>query len=146
VGVKDGDTIQALHDGRAETVRLRAIDCPEKNQPWGKRAKEFTSKLVFGRHVEIVGDHQDRYGRTLAMVYCNGKCVNSELVRNGLAWRYKKSETPDYGLRMLEFKARALGIGLWSEKDPIYPGDWRKMRRFHAPAGIAEALDMLRRR
>ena len=30
VGVIDGDTIEVLHNGQAERMRLNAIDCPEK--------------------------------------------------------------------------------------------------------------------
>lgn len=51
VGISDGDTISVLHNGRAEKIRLNGIDCPEKQQPFGQRAKQFTSKLVFGKEV-----------------------------------------------------------------------------------------------
>lgn len=30
VSVKDGDTIEVLHNKRAEPIRLTGIDCPEK--------------------------------------------------------------------------------------------------------------------
>ena len=32
VKVSDGDTIQVMHNGKAEKVRLAEIDCPEKQQ------------------------------------------------------------------------------------------------------------------
>ena len=35
VKVSDGDTVQVLHDGKAVTIRLVGIDCPEKAQPFG---------------------------------------------------------------------------------------------------------------
>ena len=35
VGVIDGDLIRVMPDGKAET----GIDCPEKKQPFGRRAK-----------------------------------------------------------------------------------------------------------
>lgn len=41
--VSDGDTINVMHDGKTEKIRLYAIDCPEKGQAFGKRAKKFTS-------------------------------------------------------------------------------------------------------
>ena len=43
VGVIDGDTIDVLHNGQAERIRLNGIDCPEKKQAYGKKAKQFTS-------------------------------------------------------------------------------------------------------
>jgi len=39
VGVSDGDTITVTHDGKGEKIRLYGIDCPEKRQAFGKRAK-----------------------------------------------------------------------------------------------------------
>ena len=48
VGVTDGDTIKVLHNGKAEKIRLHGIDCPEKAQPFGTKAKQFTSEMVFG--------------------------------------------------------------------------------------------------
>ena len=32
VSVLDGDTLEVLHHQRAERIRLRGIDCPEKGQ------------------------------------------------------------------------------------------------------------------
>ena len=55
VRVLDGDTIEVLHAGRGERVRLAEIDCPEKSQAFGQRAKQFTSELVFGKEVAELG-------------------------------------------------------------------------------------------
>jgi len=41
VAVSDGDTIKVMHEGRAVKVRLHGIDCPEKKQPFGTKAKKF---------------------------------------------------------------------------------------------------------
>ena len=32
VSILDGDTIEVLHNNRAERIRLNGIDCPEKGQ------------------------------------------------------------------------------------------------------------------
>src|SRR5439155_20848045 len=53
VGVLDGDTIDVLHNGLPERIRLNGIDCPEKAQPYGRRAKEATSDVAFGRDVTV---------------------------------------------------------------------------------------------
>ena len=39
VRVIDGDTIEVLHHGQAERIRLNGIDCPEKGQAYGTRAR-----------------------------------------------------------------------------------------------------------
>src|SRR5437867_8276417 len=48
VRILDGDTIEVLHNTRAERIRLNGIDCPEKGQPYGQEAKQAASDLVLG--------------------------------------------------------------------------------------------------
>ncbi len=91
VGVSDGDTITVLHNGKGERIRLHGIDCPEKRQAFGNRAKQFTSTLVFGKTVTVQALDQDRYGRTVGVVLLpDGRSLNHELVRAGLAWMYPR--------------------------------------------------------
>ena len=45
VSVLDGDTIEVLHNNRAERMRLNGIDCPGKGQAYGQRAKHATAAL-----------------------------------------------------------------------------------------------------
>ena len=40
VSIIDGDTLEVLHNRHPERIRLSGIDCPEKGQAYGKRAKE----------------------------------------------------------------------------------------------------------
>ena len=50
VGVKDGDTIVVLlKNNETQTLRLAEIDCPEKSQSFGMKAKQFTSSQVYGK-------------------------------------------------------------------------------------------------
>ena len=48
-GVLDGDTLEVLHHEHPERIRLNGIDCPEKGQAYGKREKQASSELVFGK-------------------------------------------------------------------------------------------------
>jgi endonuclease YncB( thermonuclease family) len=75
VRVLDGDTIEVLHSNRAERFRLNGIDCQEKGQAYGKRAKQAAAELVFGK---------DKYRRTLADALLPDRTnVNHALVRDG---------------------------------------------------------------
>lgn len=47
--------MRVLHEGRAKQVRLNGIDCPELGQAFGRRAKQFTSQLAFGKEVVVRG-------------------------------------------------------------------------------------------
>lgn len=126
VGVKDGDTIEILYEGRSQTIRLVDIDCPEKKQAFGMIAKQFTSDFCFGKVVKVESaGSRDRYDRVLGTVYYNDKCLNQELVKNGLAWHYKKYSHKKI-FDDLEREAREKGIGLWSDKNPTPPWDFRR--------------------
>lgn len=126
VGVIDGDSIKVLNEGKEEKIRLVGIDCPEKKQSFGRRAKEFTSAQSFGKKVLVRDSGRDRYGRTLAEVILpDGRSLNKELLKAGLAWWFRKY-SHDVSLKTLETDARMKKRGLWAEVNPIPPWDYRK--------------------
>ncbi len=129
VGVSDGDTITVLHNDKGERIRLHGIDCPEKRQAFGNRAKQFTSNLVFAKTVTVQAVDRDRYGRTGGVVLLpDGRSLNHELVRAGLAWMYRRY-TNDQSLSDLEEEARVARRGLWADPHPVPPWEWRKKNR-----------------
>ena len=84
IRVLDGDTIEILHNTHPERVRLSGIDCPEKGQAFGNRAKQAASALIFGKDVILQTHGQDKYGRTLGDVFlADGTNVNHTLVKDG---------------------------------------------------------------
>jgi micrococcal nuclease len=108
VGVFEGDTISAMRHGRAVEVRLAGIDCPEGMQPYGTRAKQYTSEMAFGNEVEVRVKTTDRYGRPVGeVILSDGSNLNKELVFVGLAWWYRKYAPNDLTLKALEAGARA---------------------------------------
>jgi micrococcal nuclease len=121
-----------LHDGREERVRLWGIDAPESKQPWGTRAKQFTGDLAFGKTVTVRVRDIDRYKRTVVeIILPDGRNLNQELVRAGLAWWYRQFAKRDTVLPVLEEEARAAKRGLWADPSPTPPWEWRKTARVH---------------
>jgi endonuclease YncB( thermonuclease family) len=127
--VSDGDTIKVMLNGKAQTIRLYGIDCPEKSQAYGQRAKQYTSGFVFGKAVKVYSKGTDRYGRVLAWVFVDGRCVNADLVSNGLAWWYRQYSPKETKLAQLEAQARAKRLGLWADAAPVAPWDYRRPKR-----------------
>jgi endonuclease YncB( thermonuclease family) len=123
IGVIDGDSITVLHDGKGEQIRLWGIDCPEKHQDFGSRAKNATSVLVFAKVVEVEPVTTDRYGRTVAFVKVGDSLLNEELIRQGLAWVFTRyCDRPlCQGWKALEEEARKAKRGLWSMPKPVAP-------------------------
>jgi endonuclease YncB( thermonuclease family) len=146
VGIADGDTITVLDANRQQhKIRLMGIDAPEKAQPFGQKSKSSLSAMVFNRDVEVIGDKKDRYGRTIGKVMaadpnCNVHAcpkihdVNLMQVMSGMAWwyrQYAKEQPPkdreDY--EVAEFNAKVQRQGLWADKNPVAPWDWRRQKR-----------------
>lgn len=127
VAVLDGDTIEVLHARKTERIRLSGIDCPEKKQAFGQRAKQATSALSFGQQVTILSAGKDRYGRTIATVeLMDGTNLNYELVRQGWCWWYWKYAPNEILLAALEIQAREAKKGLWVDPSPVPPWEYRK--------------------
>ena len=73
---------------------------------------------------------RDRYGRTVGEVLLpDGRSLNRELVRAGLAWWYRRYAPDDQTLEQLEREARAAQRGLWADPNPVSPWKWRVMRK-----------------
>ena len=90
-GFIDGDTLEVLHNHHSERIRLNGIDCPEKFQAYGKRAKQAASKLVYGKEVTLHTFGKDKYGRTTAdVILPDDTNVNHTLVKAGWCWWYRK--------------------------------------------------------
>lgn len=125
VGVHDGDTLTCLTDDKTQIkVRLAEIDAPELRQPYGYKSKQSLSDMCFKKQAELRPQAIDRYRRTVARVICEGTDANAEQVRLGMAWVYVKY-SKDASLPPLQDTARAAGIGLWADPDPIPPWSFR---------------------
>ena len=72
VAISDGDTLTLLvPDGTSYQqvkIRLGEIDTPESKQPYGTRARQALSDLVFGKQTRVVVQDTDRYGRKVDTV------------------------------------------------------------------------------
>jgi micrococcal nuclease len=128
VGIKDGDTVVVLDSlNNQTTLRLAEVDCPEKSQPFGTKAKQFTSDQIYLKTIKYVVTDTDRYGRIIAMIYydTDNKYLSAEIIKAGMGWHYKKYSSSKE-LATLEINARKNKIGLWFDENPIQPAQWRK--------------------
>ncbi len=124
ISIKDGDTIEILVEGKPVKIRLFGIDCPEKKQDFGKVAMQYTSDQCFNQLVRVKSFGKDQFKRILGdVILPDDRNLNQELVRNGLAWRYKHSKNA-YLLELQQEAARKQK-GLWVQKNPVPPWEWR---------------------
>jgi len=124
IGVTDGDTIKVLVNQQPIKIRLHGIDAPERSQAYGRAATQHL-KAILCNPVTVEARTQDRYGRTIAILYCDGKDINAAMVQGGYAWAYQR-----YSLEYVsqEESARKARRGLWQDKHAIPPWQYRSMK------------------
>lgn len=85
IGVKDGDTVVVIDAANNQsTLRLAEVDCPEKAQAFGTKAKQFTSDAVYLKEIKYIVTDTDRYGRSIAKIYYDdNKYLSAEIIKNG---------------------------------------------------------------
>lgn len=128
IGIKDGDTVVVIDSlNNQTTLRLAEVDCPEKNQPFGTKAKQFTSDQVYLKTIKYVVTDTDRYGRSIAMIYydSDNKYLSAEIIKAGMGWHYKRYSTSKE-LEDFEITAKKNKKGLWIDSNPVEPSAWRK--------------------
>ncbi|MES9907196.1 MAG: thermonuclease family protein [Candidatus Thiodiazotropha sp.] len=130
VKITDGDSLVVLVGREQIRIRLSEIDCPERKQPWGSRAKQALAAYSFRKMVNVFPVTEDRYGRTVATIFVDGINVNKAMVQDGHCWVYRRY-VQDINFYDLENEARAARRGLWSipETDRVPPWEWRRKKR-----------------
>ena len=128
VKVVDGDTLHIYNEKGTYKIRLSGIDAPESGQAYGKRAKEHLAYLVAGKQVIAIVNSKDRYGRYVASVKVESKDVCAEMLAAGYAWHYKQYDNNKY-YDDLQCEARKAKRGLWVDKKPQAPWEYRKEQR-----------------
>ena len=126
----DGDTLAVA----GERIRLNGIDAPETGQACGRNGRQWAcgkastqamQRLIGRNEVRCRIGRRDKYGRAIGACFVNGRDLQQELVRQGLALAYRKYSTryvPD------EDEAREAQRGLWSGSF-IEPWRWRRHQK-----------------
>ena len=156
--VLDGDTVLVLRDckrGEPEApgphlrppcrdnkpvkIRLAEIDAPEKAQAGGMESKQSLSGMVLKKQVSVNVQAVDNYGRLVGHLEVNGRSVNEEQVRRGMAWEYSNYHSNKTYIA-LQDEAQLAQRGLWAQVSPMPPWQWRKLHAADAPAPVPAHL------
>lgn len=86
VSVADGDTLSVSNGEQRITLRLAEIDAPERTMPFSQVARRNLVRLCMAATDMLFEPVAiDRYGRTVAHLWCDGRHVNWQQVADGLA-------------------------------------------------------------
>ncbi len=135
VAIVSGDTIKVRDERQVQhTVRLAGIDAPEKFQQYGQRSLDSLRDLVFQRNVAVLIPGNDRSAPRVGKVLVEERDVSLQQLQLGYAW-YSKTRTGQLSVEdqqayaAAESDARTQRAGLWRDKSPIPPWEYRQGRR-----------------
>ncbi|WP_126304061.1 thermonuclease family protein [Neisseria animaloris] len=137
IAVSDGDTVRVVDsNGNKHKIRLAYIDAPELQQAHGTASRDALRETLQGKNVEVTVFETDQYKREVAQVHLkNGQDVNLAQLQQGHAWHYvsiakRKQNAFDYAAyAYAEANARQDSRGLWRNRNPQAPWDYRKAQR-----------------
>jgi micrococcal nuclease len=126
-GIVDGDTIEFKDAATKKKYRFRLIeiDAPERDQPWGSKARKALSKKILRKNVELHVQGRDRDGNMIGRVYYKKRDISRELIDEGHAWVHRQSTAKSI-LVKAEESARSKRLGLWRHENPVSPWNWRR--------------------
>jgi micrococcal nuclease len=129
VKITDGDTLTVLDESKTQhKIRLAGIDAPEKGQAFGTKARENLAAKAFRQTVRVEVIDVDRYRREVGRIFLGERFINMEMVADGFAWRYVQYDKPGE-FTAAEDDAREHSRGLWADRNPMPPWEWRKAKR-----------------
>lgn len=146
--VVDGGTIHVRDlEGAIVKVRLYGIDAPETDkvsqktgrvsrpgQPYGTEAFHALQDKIDTKRVKLEVMAVDRYRQLVSMVWIGSQNVNADMVAEGWAWAYRRYLDTSYASAFinLEEKARREHKGLWQQRNPQPPGEFRKLQKIRS--------------
>ena len=130
--VIDGDTYDVVLDENGELVRIRLawVDAPESDQPFGPEATGWARDALLANQIVLTPQGTDRYGRLVSQVTVRGdhhlSDVASSILRAGLAWVDPAAEERHGSLVEDRELAASEMAGLWADRQPVAPWQWRR--------------------
>lgn len=134
VGITDGDTVTLLDaQHHQHKIRLDGIDAPESGQPFGGASKRHLSGLVFNQVVVAECHKTDRYGREVCRVTVGSTDVCLAQIQAGMAWHFKRYANEQSPLHREQYasaesEAQVKQRGLWADREPVAPWEWRNSK------------------
>jgi micrococcal nuclease len=154
VGVAEGDRITVNSFGTEITVRLYGVAAPQiakvdkftgwskAGQPYAEDAFRALSIKVLHQQVKVeirntVVYKNDPKQVAVAIVFLDGRNINVEMLSDGCGWAYqkfmRKADRPQY--LEAEKQARSRKNGLWRQKNPQPPWDFKPQLKIKAKHG-----------
>lgn len=116
-------------------IDLKKVDCCRKpNSLTGRKPPKPYENSILGKKIDGEAVTRDIYGRIVCRVVCDKRDMSLTMIRQGYAWPYyqyfyRLSPKERAAYKKAALLAKTEGLGLWQEKNPTAPWQWRKDHR-----------------
>ena len=131
LSIGDGDTLRISKGSETASIRLACIDAPEIAQAYGQEARaQLQALLPIGTPVSMRTVDTDRYERTVAELFSQGRNINLSLIQSGHAVAYRQylSNCDSSTYLNAEANAQQSRRAFWSQSNPVMPWDFRRQQ------------------
>lgn len=146
--INDGDTFTQSVEGIEQSsvsYELAYLDAPEREQPYGREAKQYLKDVLLSEKVII-----KKITDSTVELFVNGQSINLAMVSKGYAWASLKIADPAIAKQYTDAQKRATDSlqGIWGLGHGlmIAPWQWRQQGQEKAPSMNYQQQMMLKRR
>lgn len=130
INIADGDTLTLLVGRQHHTLKIAAIDAPERYQAWGDRSRTNLSRLAINQNAVADCSRLDRSGHRICKITVNTVDIGLHQIREGMAWLatqdiHTLSADDQSAYESAELMAKMRRLGLWGETNPVPPWEFR---------------------
>ncbi len=136
--VADGDTFTLqTRNGEKYKVRCQAVDAPELAQEFGEESRSVYNELVYRKTVRVEVDKRDKYERIVGRIWCEDPVtgtwfdVEEIMLKRGMVWHYSRYNDEEKLIRA-QAEAQRNRVGVWTQRNPKKPENWRIQNRENA--------------
>lgn len=132
--IVDGDSLILTDTTHHQwQIRLLGIDAPELTQAFGQNAKTALAAVAMSQSGSADCRLESRPNAPRCIVRVDGKDIGLEMVRAGMAWWDRQNSAQQAtderaAYEHAEFLAKIHRFGLWNDKNPTPPWEWRRGR------------------
>jgi len=122
----DGDTLVVLEEKSRGKSACKGLMLPRRTKPltlWRRKRSQISP---LESRCALLGSRGTNTIVCPGNVYVDSVWVNRTLVEKGMAWAYKPSTTKEF--KEAETSARTAKHGIWTDKNPIPPWEFRSRK------------------
>ncbi len=97
-------------------------------QPFGEESSKELKSMIIGETISVTPTGAKTYNRDVCRLSKGNMDVNLEMVKRGYAWAYRQYLKRPHASEYIEAEqeARQKGLGLWKQRNPQPPWQFRK--------------------